>query len=61
MKQKKYLKVKEIADMLGLSILTIYEYIKRGEVQAVKLGRNYRVERKEFEKFIKRHSTGVPQ
>jgi excisionase family DNA binding protein len=57
MKQKKYLKVKDIADMLGLSILTVYEYIKRGEVQAIKLGRNYRVERSEFDKFIKRHTT----
>lgn len=57
MKKKEYLKVKDIADMLGLSILTIYEYIKRGEVQAIKLGRNYRVERKEFERFIKRHTT----
>lgn len=57
MKQKQYLKVKEIADILGLSILTIYEYIKRGEVQAIKLGRNYRVERREFNKFLKRHST----
>lgn len=57
MKQKKYLKVKEIADLLGLNILTIYEYIKKGEFQAIKLGRNYRVERSEFNKFLKRHAT----
>lgn len=57
MKQKEYLKVKDIADLLGLSILTIYDYIKRGEVQAIRLGRNYRVERKEFEKFLKKHTT----
>ena len=57
MKQKEYLKVKEIANLLDLSILTIYEYIKRGEFHAVKFGRNYRVERRELNKFLKKHST----
>jgi excisionase family DNA binding protein len=57
MKQKEFLKVKEIADLLDLSILTIYEYIKKGEFQAIKFGRNYRIERKELNKFLKKHST----
>ena len=56
MKHEELLTVKEVADILKLNILTVYDYIKRGEFRAIKLGRNYRVDRKEFDKFIRNHT-----
>jgi excisionase family DNA binding protein len=47
-----YIKPREIADLLKLNIVTIYEYIREGKIRAVKFGRNYRVEEKNLEKFI---------
>lgn len=52
---KRFLKVKEVAELLELNILTIYGYISKAKLQAVKFGRNYRIEKKELEKFIKEH------
>ena len=57
MKHEELLTVKEVADILKLNILTVYDYIKRGEFRAIKLGRNYRVDRKEFDKFIQSHTS----
>ncbi len=56
MYKKQFLTVKEAAGILRLNIITVYEYIKRGELKALKLGRNYRVEINEFEKFVKANS-----
>lgn len=48
-----YLTVKEIASVLKLNPLTIYLYIHKGKLTAFRLGRNYRVEKKDFERFIR--------
>lgn len=47
-----FLTTQEVADILKLNILTIYEYIRSGELQAIKLGRNYRIEEINLDKFI---------
>lgn len=52
---KVLLTAQEVANMLKLNVLTVYEYIRRAKLQAVKLGRNYRIEEKDLEKFIKEH------
>lgn len=52
---KRFLKVKEVAELLELNILTVYGYINKAKLQAVKFGRNYRIEEKELEKFITEH------
>lgn len=57
MQSQKFITVKEAADILRLNIITVYEYIKRGELKALKLGRNYRVEVREFNRFVKSNST----
>ncbi len=46
----------EVAELLKLNVLTIYEYIKAGDLVAVKFGRNYRVESQELDNFIKKHT-----
>lgn len=57
-KGQEYLTVQEVADFLRLSVLTIYKYIKEGELQAVEFGGHYRVSRKALEKFIEEHIVG---
>ena len=55
MPQTTLLKVSEVAQVLKLNILTVYQYIRQEKLSAVKFGRNYRVEEKDLEKFIEKH------
>ena len=43
----------EIAKELKLNLLTIYKYIRKGELSAIKFGRTYRVSEEDLEEFIK--------
>lgn len=52
---KNLLKAKEVATILKLNILTVYEYINKSELPAVKFGRSYRIEEKDLYKFIRNH------
>jgi len=42
----------EIADLLKLNVMTVYEYIRTGALKAIKFGRSYRILIRDFEKFI---------
>jgi len=46
---------KEVANLLKLNTLTIYDYIRNGKLPAVKLGKNYRISEEDLNKFIKKH------
>jgi excisionase family DNA binding protein len=37
--------------------MTIYRYIKAGKIKAYKFGKEFRVEKGEFESFLKKSST----
>ena len=39
--EKKYLWAKELAEMLGTKLSTVYDWIKRGDLPAFKLGRRW--------------------
>ena len=53
MSQTILLKVSEVAQVLKLNILTVYQYIRQEKLSAVKIGRNYRIEEEDLVKFIK--------
>lgn len=38
---QKQLSTKELADILGISRIAVFKKIKKGEIKAVKVGRNY--------------------
>jgi excisionase family DNA binding protein len=42
----------EVADQLRVSTMTIYRLIRRGELPAVRVGRNYRVRESELETYL---------
>jgi excisionase family DNA binding protein len=42
----------QVASILQLHILTIYGYIREGKLDAIRLGRSYRITPKDLEQFI---------
>jgi len=47
------LSLEEVAKKLGLHYNTIYNYVRSGELKAIKFKKVYRIEEQELEKFIK--------
>ena len=43
----------QIANILKIDILTVYNYIRKGKLEAVRLGRHYRISQEDFEQFLK--------
>ena len=52
MEKHEFLTAEEVAEMLKVNIMTIYRYIKAGKIRAFKLGKNFRIEKKEFDRFL---------
>lgn len=51
-KQKEFYLVEELAEKLRLSNMTIYRYIKAKKLKAYKLGKEFRIDKKEYNKFL---------
>ncbi len=56
-KEKEFYKAEDLAKLLEVNIMTIYRYIKAGRLKAYKLGREFRIERGEFDKFLNKMKT----
>ena len=54
MEKDNFYKPEELAKELKLNKVTIYRYIKGGKLKALKLGKEYRISREDFEDFLKR-------
>lgn len=54
-----FLTVAEISDLLRLSVLTIYKYIKSGKLDAVEFGGHYRISKASLNLFIANHKVHV--
>ncbi len=50
--QKEFYKAEELAELLQVNIMTIYRYIKAGKLQAYKIGKEYRIDKKTLEDFL---------
>lgn len=50
-----FLTVAEVSSLLRLSALTIYKYIKEGQLSAVEFGGHYRISKSSLESFIEKH------
>lgn len=55
--KKEFYTAQALADKLEVNIMTIYRYIKAKKLKAYKLGKEFRIERAEFDAFLKRAST----
>jgi len=55
--EKDWYSPQEIADMLGLKVDTIREYIRKKELPAYRFGRDYRVRKEDYEEWLKKRRT----
>jgi len=49
--------VEELAKVLRVSNMTIYRYIKAKKVKAYKIGKEFRIDKEEFNKFLDKTKT----
>lgn len=54
---KEFYKAEELAEKLEVNIMTIYRYIKAGKLVAHKIGKEYRISKDEFERFMDKAKT----
>jgi excisionase family DNA binding protein len=54
---KEYLTVEQAAAILQVHWQSILNYIKRGDLPAIRIGRGYRISRSALDKFIQDRST----
>lgn len=53
------LTVNEVAAMMRVSNMTVYRLIKRGQLDAVRVGRSYRIRRQDLVSYLMRSSVQV--
>ena len=59
--EKEYLTVEQVATTLQVHWQSVLNYIKRGELTAIRIGRGYRIDRVALHKFIAERSTDKEQ
>jgi putative molybdopterin biosynthesis protein len=57
MKEKEFYKAEDLAKLLEVNIMTIYRYIKARRLKAYKIGREFRIDKNEFQSFLRKTST----
>ncbi|MFA6533174.1 MAG: helix-turn-helix domain-containing protein [Patescibacteria group bacterium] len=55
--KKDFYLVEELADDLRVSKMTIYRYIKAGKLKAFKIGKEFRIKKEDFDKFLNKAKT----
>lgn len=55
--EKEFYTAHDLAGKLSLNVMTIYRYIKAGKLKAHKIGKEFRIAKDEFERFLKNTST----
>lgn len=53
----KFYTVQEVAEMLQIHWQSVLNYIKNGKLEAIKLGKGYRISDSALQEFIANHST----
>ena len=54
---KEFYTAQELADKLRVNIMTIYRYIKAKKLKAYKIGKEFRIEKSEFNRFLNKVKT----
>ncbi|MDD5291227.1 MAG: helix-turn-helix domain-containing protein [Patescibacteria group bacterium] len=52
MNNKEFLTVKELADILGISRIAVFNKIKKGQIKAEKMGRNFIIFKKDIPEIL---------
>ncbi|PIR69166.1 DNA-binding protein [Candidatus Nomurabacteria bacterium CG_4_10_14_0_2_um_filter_30_12] len=51
-KEKEFYTAFDLADKLSVNVMTIYRYIKAKKLKAYKIGKEFRIDKVEFNKFL---------
>jgi len=57
MEKQTFYTTQELAETLRVNIMTIYRYIKADKLKAYKIGKEFRIDKKEFNKFLNKVKT----
>lgn len=57
MNNKDFYTTQELADKLQVNVMTIYRYLKASKLKAYKIGKEYRIDKQEFESFLSKVKT----
>lgn len=57
MKNNSFLTVEQVAELLQIHWQTVLNYIKNGKLDAVRLGKGYRIPEEAINKFVKNNKT----
>ena len=52
MTPREFYTTQELADKLRINVMTIYRYIKAGKLKAYKIGKEFRIDKVEFNRFL---------
>ena len=55
--KEQFYTARELADKLRVNIMTIYRYIKAGKIKAYKIGKEFRIDKEEFQGFLDKTKT----
>lgn len=58
MEDKSWLRVETIAKELDVAEGTVRAWIREGKLPALRVGRDYRIKREDYDEFIKKHYSG---
>ncbi len=58
---EEWLTLDEIAEELRVSVETVRRWIRTKQLKALSIGRGYRIRRKDFEDFLRRHTIDVDE
>lgn len=58
--QKEYYSVNEVAARLGYKPITIYRNVWFGELEAYKIGKEYRIAQSQIDRFLSAHKFDSP-
>jgi len=51
-KENEYVTIPELARIMGLSRIAVFKKVKKGEIKAIRIGRNYAISRKSVEGLL---------
>ena len=49
---EKYITIPELARILGVSRITVFKKVKKGQIKAMKVGRNYAIPRRYLDEIL---------
>lgn len=52
MNEEKFVTIPQLAKILGLSRIAVYKKVKKGDIKAIKIGRNYAISKKYIDDII---------